>query len=61
MQSIVWRLQHITAADEALEIAGKTLSTRYFSDDEFRRANALILLARAHYRAVEVDALTKDS
>jgi hypothetical protein len=61
MKSAAWRMQHIADADEALETAGRTLASRYFTDDDFRRANALILLARAHYRAVEVDALTKDS
>lgn len=64
MKSAAWRLKHIADADAALEAAGKALEPEIVMhsqviDARIARANALTNLARAHYRAVEVDILTR--
>jgi hypothetical protein len=51
--SEAWRQRHLTCADRNLDDAEVILSRPVF-DSEAARANALINLARARYRAVEV-------
>lgn len=56
MKTAAWHKEHLAAGDKALEDAG-TLLIRFPNELEIERANALIALARAHYRACEVDAV----
>ena len=67
MKSAAWRIKHFTDADEAIEIArnvlneARVLADRVNTASRIDLARAFIDLARVHYRAVEVDVLTKDS
>jgi hypothetical protein len=53
-QSTDWRRKHLSDGDEALARAGALLAGP-ISQHEISKVDALIQLARAHYRAVEVD------
>jgi collagenase-like PrtC family protease len=61
MKNAAWRIKHFADGDGALERAGELLekAQEVGVDGRVAIAEGLIALARAHYRAVEVDAGTR--
>ncbi len=58
MKNGAWRHHHLDTGDLALAEAGKILDAGHVGIDRANaetRAHVLIALARAHYRAVEVE------
>ena len=58
MKNAAWRQKHIANGDEALEKAALALALAANAspvDRHVALANSFIALARAHYRAVEVE------